>query len=252
MDKSECCNHRDAERDEALERVVAESRRASAIERELQTVRRELQAAENVLIGRDKDFHPDGFVPLATAIERILHEREQLTRQVTDLQARCAELLEEKRRASVDYAAREFHLKFGHAAPAHLEIPSDTVIRFRLRLIVEEFFELLEAAAPRWPARPWVLEDARERLESYVANADISVNLPGFLDATHDLDYVVAGTRVTFGYNGLPGAAEVHRANMDKEPVGPFNKPTKPKGWRGPDIEGVLRSQGWSPEPRKP
>lgn len=256
-----------AERDEALERIkalesgiVAENRRTSAVERELQTVRRELQAAENVLIGRDEDWHPDGFVPLATVIERVLHERDEARKRHTEVQARCTELLEEKRRAHVDYAVREFHLKFGHAAPGHLTIPPDGTVRFRLRLIAEEFFELLEASTKAYSARPWSLKDARDRMslndardrmQYHLAHADIHLNLPEFMDATHDLDYVIAGTRVTFGYNGLPGAAEVHRANMDKEPAGALGKPTKPSTWRGPDIEGVLRAQGWAPEKEK-
>ena len=246
-----------AERDEALERIkaleggiVAENRRTSAVERELQTVRRELQAAENVLIGRDEDWHPDGFVPLATVIERVLHERDEARKRHTEVQARCTELLEEKRRANVDYAVREFHLKFGHAAPGRLSIPNDAVVRFRLQLIAEEFFELVEASVPAWQSRPWTFVDARERVERHIMNADVRLDLPAFMDATHDLDYVVAGTRVTFGYNGLPGAAEVHRANMDKEPVGPLGKPTKPEGWRPPDIEGVLRAQGWGQDRR--
>lgn len=42
-----------------------------------------------------------------TDLERLAHENAQLNRQVTDIQRRCTELLEEKRRANVDYAVRD-------------------------------------------------------------------------------------------------------------------------------------------------
>jgi predicted HAD superfamily Cof-like phosphohydrolase len=61
-----------------------------------------------------------------------------------------------------------------------------------------------------------------------------------------DLDYVVEGTRLEFGIDGEPIAAEVHRANMAKTegPVAPDGKRLKPPGWTPPDIAGVLRKQG--------
>lgn len=177
-----------------------------------------------------------------TELERLRHENAQLNRQVTDLQTRCTELLEEKRRANVDYAAREFHLKFGHPAPGRLTAPNEAMIRFRLKLVAEEFLELVEATFKfRHPAPLTLLWN---QLLLLIERVPVDVNLPGFMDATHDLDYVVAGTRVAFGYDGLPGAAEVHRANLSKEPNG-LGKPTKPEGWRAPDIEGCLRAQGW-------
>lgn len=182
-------------------------------------------------------------------LQRLLDERAKLRDQVTALQTRCTELLEEKRRANVDYAVREFHLKFGHAAPSQLTIPDEATIRFRLKLVAEEFLELVEAAfETRWgEAALGAVINARQALHEIIKEFPLRLDLPAFMDATHDLDYVVAGTRVVFGYDGLPGAAEVHRANMDKVPSGDLNKPTKPEGWRPPDIEGVLRAQGWVP-----
>lgn len=177
-----------------------------------------------------------------TDLERLIHENAQLTRQVTDVQTRCTELLEEKRRANVDYAVREFHLKYGHPAPGRLTIPDEKMIRFRLKLVAEEFLELVEATFKFRTSHPIVT--LRTQLTLLIESVPVSVNLPEFMDATHDLDYVVAGTRVVFGYDGLPGAAEVHRANLSKEPNG-LGKPTKPEGWTPPDIAGCLRKQGW-------
>jgi predicted HAD superfamily Cof-like phosphohydrolase len=175
-------------------------------------------------------------------------ERDRLREQVTSLQTRCTELLEERRRAHVDYAVREFHLKFDQPAPGVLGIPSDDVVRFRGRLVTEEYLELLDAMFGDCRERPWWFKDIAERLYWFLETAPVEVDLVEWADATHDLDYVVAGTRVAFGYNGLPGAAEVHRSNMAKGSNDENGKPTKPEGWTPPDLERVLREQGW----RKP
>lgn len=50
--------------------IVAENRRTSVIEQEL-------QAVKDVLIARDEDFHPEGLVSVAVVVARILNERDQ-------------------------------------------------------------------------------------------------------------------------------------------------------------------------------
>ena len=88
---------------------------------------------------------------------------------------------------------------------------------------------------------------AEEILGYAIHNAEIKVRLPEFIDATHDLDYVVEGTRLECGVDGAPIAAEVHRANMAKAhgPMREDGKRLKPEGWTPPDIEGELVKQGW-------
>lgn len=183
----------------------------------------------------------------ADAVRRIVEENRALNAQVTSLQTRCTELLEEKRRAHVDYAVREFHLKFDQPAPAEPGVPPDDVVRFRAKLMTEEYLELLDAMFGGARERPWWFKDLRERLAWYIDHAPVEVDLVKWAHETHDLDYTVAGTRVAFGYKGLAGAAEVHRANLSKGPNDERGKPTKPEGWKPPDIEGVLRAQGWKP-----
>lgn len=124
-------------------------------------------------------------------------------------------------------------------------VPSADRVKLRLRLISEEFVELLESAGVEGEA----LHEIRLKIEMGILTAG-RVNLSELYDATLDLDYVVEGTRLEFGLNGEPGAAEVHRANMAKLHDGvPVHredgKIIKPPGWTPPDIEGVLRSQGW-------
>lgn len=67
--------------------IVAENKRTSVIEREL-------QAVKDLLVGRDEDFHPKGEATVAEVIERILGERDtalscldRLGRRVEDVQA---------------------------------------------------------------------------------------------------------------------------------------------------------------------
>lgn len=150
-----------------------------------------------------------------------------------------------------------FHKKFGQAIGEKPHVPDDETIRFRLGLIAEEFFELLAAAGarhdPDFPDFAKKTISACARLGRNGPNTKLDVDLPEFVDAMADLDYVVEGTRITMGVNGIPIAAEVQRANMDKIPAvtgdrydgtgAEMPRPTKPKGWRPPDIEGELKKQ---------
>lgn len=178
-------------------------------------------------------------------VGRLLQENKQLNAQVTALQERCTALEMERRRTHIDYAVREFHEKFGHPAPRGVAVPPEDRVRFRARLIVEEFMELMGAMFKSPNMRPWVYEELVEKLGWFIRHARVDVDMVKWADGTHDLDYVVAGTRVEFGYEGRDGAAEVHRANMEKGVDDGTGKPTKPPGWRPPDIEAVLSAQGW-------
>lgn len=85
---------------------------------------------------------------------------------------------------------------------------------FRVRLILEETAELLEALENR----------------DKVATAD----------ALADLAYVVVGTAVAYGIPVGAVIEEVHRSNMTKDPAGPGSKPTKGASYSPPDVGGVL------------
>lgn len=142
----------------------------------------------------------------------------------------------------------EFHRAMDQPVLNAPRVPSDERVRFRLRFVAEEFFELLDACL-KDDGGVWkpTLELIKSDLEDVIDHAHIGVDLPAVADALADIDYVVEGTRLEFGIDGGPVAAEVHRANMQKASgeVRADGKRLKPEGFREPDIEGVLVSQGW-------
>lgn len=143
----------------------------------------------------------------------------------------------------------EFHRAMGQPVLDTPQVPDDQRVRLRLKLIAEEFCELLEAAGvpDSTPyedhnhfALEWLLQDL-------IGGALGTFDLVAFTDALADLDYVIEGTRLEFGIDGAPIAAEVHRSNMAKTggEVREDGKVLKPADWTPPDIAGELRKQGW-------
>ncbi len=86
----------------------------------------------------------------------------------------------------------------------------------------------------------------REEFEEFVRASEAD-DLVGVADALADLLYVVYGAAVTYGIDIRPVFAEVHRSNMAK--VGgrknAVGKLLKPEGWQPPQLEPILRAQGW-------
>jgi predicted HAD superfamily Cof-like phosphohydrolase len=138
----------------------------------------------------------------------------------------------------------EFHRTFNHPIAKSPIVPSDERVRFRLRLIAEEFCELIAAC---FDANGIDITGGMEEFNRMTRTLPLKVNLPEFADACADLNYVVEGALLEFGIDGDPIAREVHRSNMAKIGGGkrPDGKSLKPEGWRPPDIAGELREQGW-------
>lgn len=192
----------------------------------------------------------------AESLRMVLHRLKHVGAQRDDLQRRMTKKVE----TSLGRCVRAFHVKFGHPVNTVPRVPDEADVRFRLSLIAEEFFELLHAALRTDDLH--FFEDAEQRIRAAIngaypyQRAAVVVDLPEFIDATVDLDYVVEGTRAVFGVDAAPVLAEVQRANMSKDAVyveekdgthvkGSKVKPRKPRDWRGPDVAGVLRAQGW-------
>jgi predicted HAD superfamily Cof-like phosphohydrolase len=150
---------------------------------------------------------------------------------------------------------REFHLAMN--VPADTERPTiipDDRVRLRAALIAEEFFEVLASMFAEGDVRLSeqakvgnALTGARAIVFAAVEQLPIGVDMVELADGFADLDYVVEGSRLEFGIDGAPIAAEVHRANMAKVggPIAPNGKRLKPAGWTPPDIEVELRRQGY-------
>ena len=141
---------------------------------------------------------------------------------------------------------REFHVAMGQPCAERPTVIPDDRVRLRAALISEEFFETLRALFGDDPA----LARAEATVRLAIDVAIVRVDMVALSDGLGDLNYVEEGTRLEFGIDGEPIAAEIHRANMAKAdgPVAPNGKRLKPPGWTPPDIAGVLKAQGWKPE----
>ena len=137
-----------------------------------------------------------------------------------------------------------FHRKFGHpvrlvphGVPAH-------ELSFRRSLIAEEFCELLTAICGDDLGSEGDIAYVRSVLATFMRLAPIGAwNVSQIAHEIVDCIYVLEGTAAVMGVDLAPVFAEVHRANMDKNPNGPNGKPTKPVGWRAADVARVVESQ---------
>lgn len=118
-------------------------------------------------------------------------------------------------------AVADFHAKFGLNIREVPGIPEDSERDLRISLCDEEWTE------------------TREAMEQG--------DLPGVADGIADLIYVLLGTAESYGIDMDTIFPAVHEANMAKEGGGSRDdgKILKPDGWTPPDIEGLLRDQGW-------
>lgn len=141
---------------------------------------------------------------------------------------------------------REFMEAVGQVILYKPGVPDESTVRLRGRLVMEEAFEFAQSLVDNRSRQ--ALQLMKSNAMTVLESSAVEVNLPEAADALADLDYVVEGSRIAFGINGTPIAAEVHRANMTKI-GGPVvnGKAMKPEGWHPPDIELCLKKQGWEP-----
>lgn len=183
----------------------------------------------------------------ADELTHLLAENKRLSARVDELLADNTRVVMQAREVNIRNQVSAFHRVFNQPILEEPTVPPNDRVRHRLRLIAEEFFELLDACTSGWSAEPWMRDDIEARVDKYLWTTTIKVDIVEVVDALADLDYVVEGTRLEFGIRGMPVALEVHRSNMTKVggSVSPTGKIQKPEGWKPPDIAGVLRAQGW-------
>jgi len=149
--------------------------------------------------------------------------------------------------SKVHCQVKEFMEAVGQVQNSTPTVPDEATVRLRVRLVLEEAFEVAEACYDKRPDHgAGVLGHLKRTTLDCLDSLKVDVDLPAAADGFADTDYVVEGSRIAFGIDGGPIAEEVHRANMTKLGGPIVNlKQMKPEGWKPPDIEGCLREQGW-------
>lgn len=179
----------------------------------------------------------------------LLERERHLSRQVTELQLANNALVEERRAYDLTNQVREL---FTVVLPDQERldrpgIPTDATMRFRMRLIAEEFVEMLRAVFGRNAIA--TIDRIALHIEQLIEQCRRDMNFPEFIDALGDLKVVIEGAFVACGVDSRPIQLAIHHANMAKKD-GPKResdgKRLKPPGWKPADIEGELRKQGWS------
>ena len=132
-----------------------------------------------------------------------------------------------------------FHKTFGIP---QADKTSDEILRDRIRLITEEYIEVLEAA--ECVVRP--IDPATGRYEIVQMRPFAELDHEHLLKELADLDYVVAGTADTFEWDFEEAGERVHASNMSKlwEDGKPRyrddGKVLKPDTYQPPDLKDLV------------
>lgn len=120
---------------------------------------------------------------------------------------------------------REFHEAFGHPVTATPDPMTKGLRELRVSLIAEELTELCDALGVDLQIVPLVQAEGPRKwgIKIEARADDEDVDLVEAADALGDLDYVVAGANLVFGFPAQDVSAEIHRANMSK--LGEDGKP---------------------------
>ena len=112
----------------------------------------------------------------------------------------------------------EFHKKFKHPVESKLKIPNIKIIKLRLRLILEEFSELVEANINAAGTGIYIIEDLANIDDqiSKLTDKQLNVDLIEVADALGDIKYVVDGTALVYGIPLNEISNEIHKSNMSK------------------------------------
>jgi predicted HAD superfamily Cof-like phosphohydrolase len=175
-----------------------------------------------------------------TTIDRLEAEIARLRAQVTELQTDNTRLVEERRVDEIRTHTWKFHAHMGMALNTVPQVPDEKTVRNRLVLGASELFEQLCACFPFNVA----LEHA---VLGEIQAARMRVNLPALVDAWADSNFLNDGTALLFGVDMKPHQREVLRSNLTKKRANlqPNGRILKDADYSAPDIERILREQGW-------
>lgn len=151
----------------------------------------------------------------------------------------------ETNQSQIHKQVQEFMRAGEQEMPETPTIPTPEILSLRVKLILEETFELVFACFPIGPERAAI----SEQLENICDPRFFDPDMVEIADALGDLDYVVEGMRLALGIDGSTIANEIHKNNMTKFGPGSWvnadGKQMKPPNWTPPDIAKLLKEQGW-------
>lgn len=145
---------------------------------------------------------------------------------------------------------RAFHTKFGVPVRDKPGVPSDERVNLRLGLFIEEGLEKLEAASDLDDAfTAGLFAQVDYWLHRLLKEGKRKVDLPAFVDALADLEYVILGSGVELGVDLDPVFREVDRSNKTKSGGGvrEDGKLLKGPDYEPPRVLELLKAQGWEP-----
>lgn len=147
------------------------------------------------------------------------------------------------------YHVQQFHQVFGHPVANAPTVPDAKTRLLRFRLIFEETMEFGRSIGVEGLCEG-TQEEFEAKLKEQMAELRIvdgaEVNLAEAADALGDIDYVVQGANLVFGFPAEAISREIHAANMSKLgedglPIkDAFGKIVKGPYTRKPDIARVL------------
>jgi predicted HAD superfamily Cof-like phosphohydrolase len=138
----------------------------------------------------------------------------------------------------------DFHRAMGQTIGSPVEPDCTVDLALRVRLIAEEFEELLVALEPK--LKPGIVEGVKHWLDAFELLQEkgeaAAPDVVEVADSLADILYVTAGAGVAWGILLAFVFDEVHRSNMAKSdgPVREDGKRLKPPGWTPPDVAGVI------------
>lgn len=173
------------------------------------------------------------------ATAEIERENARLRQQVTELQETMNRMQEERRADDLRIHAYEFNTKMGLPRNSVPKVPDETTVKQRLTLGAEELCEQLSACFPLNPALEHALLDE-------IRYSTIAVDLVALVDGWADSNFATEVAALIFGVDMKPIAREVLRSNLTKTPgLLPNGKIAKGLDFSPPDIDRLLREQGW-------
>lgn len=146
-----------------------------------------------------------------------------------------------------------FHAAFDHPISAVPTVPSVDTRLLRFRLILEELMEFGRAiGVKRLAGIPdeEFQQLVKDQLKLISIDETAPVDLIEAADALGDIDYVVQGSNLVFGFPAEAIIAEIHSANMSKlgedgRPIkDAYGKIVKGPNTRKPDIGRLLQAHG--------